>query len=116
MLKLIITSAFAASLLVAVTSPAQAQVSEVPTVKISVAGIDANSDSGARIILQRIHNAAAKVCGGVPNRPLDRLLKFEPCVQGVTQNTVARLSNPRLTAMLGGKAASPSATELASTR
>ncbi|HEY2358736.1 MAG TPA: UrcA family protein [Phenylobacterium sp.] len=116
MFRQIITSAFAASLLLAAASTAEAQVSDVPSAKVSVAGIDTNSTEGAAIVLRRIRNAAGEVCGGEPSRQLDRQEKFKPCVQDVTQRTVSKLNNPHLTAMLHDEYAQPTTTRLASTR
>ncbi|HEY2750993.1 UrcA family protein [Phenylobacterium sp.] len=116
MFRQIITSAFAASLLLAAASTAEAQVSDVQSAKVSVAGIDTNSDEGATIVLRRIRNAAGEVCGGEPSRPLDRQEKFKPCVQEVTQHAVSKLSNPHLTAALREEYTPAAATRLASTR
>ena len=51
-------------------------------------------------MLQRIKFAAKKVCGGDPSLALDRQMKFKPCVDEVTQRTVAGMDNARLTALL----------------
>jgi UrcA family protein len=110
MFKQIIIATFA---LVAASS-AQAQSSEIPTVKVSVAGIDTQSSSGARILLQRITTAAGKVCGGEPSQVLDRKQVYQPCVHDVTAHTVAGLNNPRLAALFDGRSA-PTA-KLASAR
>ena len=117
MFRQIITSAFAASLLLAAASTAEAQVSDVQSAKVSIAGIDTSSHEGCpQIVLRRIRNAAGEVCGGEPSRQLDRQEKFKPCVQDVTQRTVSKLNNPHLTAMLHDEYAAPAATRLASTR
>ena len=79
---------------------ANAQVSDLPSVTVSFAGIDANTDAGAQIMLRRIKAAAGKVCGGEPSNALDRQLKFDRCVDQVTQSTVARLHNTRLAALI----------------
>ncbi len=110
MLKSVIIATFA----LAAASAAQAQSTQVPTVKISVAGIDAQSSSGARIVLHRIQAAAGKVCGGEPGRDLDRRASYDPCVQEVTTRTVAGMNNPRLSALFDKKA--EPATRLASAR
>jgi UrcA family protein len=115
MFRQIITSAFAASLLLAAASTAEAQVSDVQSAKVSIAGIDTHSHEGAAIVLRRIRSAAGEVCGGEPSRQLDRQEKFKPCVQDVTQRTVFRLNNPNLTATLHEEYAPPAATRLAST-
>jgi UrcA family protein len=110
MLKHIIIAAFA----LAAASAAQAQSNDIPAVKVSVAGIDSQSASGARILLQRIQAAAGQVCGGAPSQVLDRKRIYEPCVQEVTARTVAGMNNPRLAALINGKA--EPAAKLASAR
>ena len=98
MFKHLIIASFA---LVSVASAAQAQDSDIRTVKVSIAGIDTHSQGGALVMLHRIKFAAAAVCGAEPSRPMDRLVRYEPCVDGVTQRTVASVNNPYLTALVG---------------
>lgn len=90
-----------ASLAIAsIAGAAQAQESDTRTVKVSIAGIDTHSESGALVMLQRIKFAAGAVCGPVPSNAMDRYAQYEPCVRGVTQRTVGGLNNPFLTAAL----------------
>ncbi len=110
MFKQIIIATFA----LAAASAAHAQSAEIPSVKVSVAGIDSQSTSGARILLQRIETAAGKVCGGEPSQVLDRKRIYKPCVHEVTARTVASMNNPRLAALFDNKAAP--APKLASAR
>jgi UrcA family protein len=95
MLKQLVISSL---VFVAAAPMAHAQSSDLPSVKVSLAGIDARSDTGAQIVLRRIKTAAGKVCGNAPSSSLDRLQKFEPCVREVTQRTVTELNTPTLTA------------------
>ena len=97
-----ITATVLALSLAAGASTASAQTSDVVKVKVSVAGLNASSERGASIILRRIRNAAAEVCGPEPTAPLDRMAVFQPCVKSVTDHTVASLHNPMLTALNGG--------------
>lgn len=90
-----------ASLAIAsIAGAAQAQESDTRSVKVSVAGIDTHTESGARIMLQRIKFAAGTICGPVPSNGLDRYTHYDPCVRNVTQKTVADMGNPLLTALL----------------
>ena len=90
-----------ASLAIAsVAGAAQAQTSDSRSVTVSIAGIDTHSESGARIVLQRIKVAAGSVCGPAPSNMMDRYAQYDPCVRGVTQATVTGLNNPYLTALL----------------
>ena len=114
MLKQVIIASFALASVAGIPAAAQAQSHDIPSVTVSVAGLDTHSTSGARIMLQRIQSAAEKVCGGEPSVLLDRKMKFQPCVNEVTQRTVAGLNNPSLTAQLN-KPAAPS-TKVASAR
>jgi len=110
MLKHIIIATFA----VAAASAAHAQSSEIQTVKVSVAGLNAQSPSGARIVLQRIESAARKVCGAEPTRDLARSRLYDPCVEEVIARTVAGQDNPTLAALINRTAPSPA--KLASAR
>jgi UrcA family protein len=104
-----------ASLAIAsVAGAVQAQPSDTSSVKVSIAGIDTHSESGARVMLQRITVAAGSVCGPAPSNLMDRYAQYDPCVRGVTRATVAGLNNPYLTALLTKGRASPS--ELASAK
>jgi UrcA family protein len=116
MLKQIIIASLAAAAAIGAASSAQAQTpaSDIQSVTVSVAGLDMRSDSGARILLQRIETAAGKVCGGEPTLALDRKQQFQPCVRKVTARTVSGLNYPRLAALIDGNLA-PSA-KLASAR
>jgi UrcA family protein len=105
-----------ASLAIASVAAGSAQAQEARSVKISIAGIDTHSTSGAVIMLQRIKFAAGSVCGPVPSDPMDRHVQYERCVRDVTQHTVDGLNNPFLTALAnGGKSSEPQA-RLASAR
>lgn len=94
MLKQVIIATFA---IAAVATSAGAQ--EARAVHVSLAGIDTHSESGARVILQRIEFAARTVCGPMPAH-LERITQYDPCVRSVTQETVSRLNNPFVTALL----------------
>jgi UrcA family protein len=97
MFKQIIIASFAlASIGSASAAQAQGQASDIPSVTVSVAGLDMRSDSGARILLRRIETAAGQVCGGEPTLALERKQRFQPCVHDVMAHTISGLNNPRL--------------------
>lgn len=73
------------------------------SVKVSRAGLDLNTESGARTLLKRIETAAAEVCGGEPSNRLDRFQKFRPCTREVVQRTVSGINSPTLSAVYGGR-------------
>lgn len=116
MLKQTIISSVALAMATLVAAPsAYAQAPQAPSVTVSLDGLDANSEAGARIMLQRIRNAAGQVCGGQPSLALDRQMKFQPCVAEVTRRTVDGMNNRRLTALLE-KAGGPPPRAVASAR
>ena len=83
---------------------AAAEPAAETTVKVRVAGLDLESDAGARIALARIHRAAGKVCGGEPEtRLLDRRAAYDGCVREAVDRTVASAHSSRLTALNGAK-------------
>ncbi len=92
-----------ASLALAALAATSAQAQDARSVRVSVAGLDAHSEIGARVILQRIQSAAATVCGPAPIL-IDRSRLYEPCVRDITERTVAGLNNPVLTAMTSNQA------------
>ena len=71
-------------------------------VKVSYAGLDISTESGARTLLKRIEHAAAEVCGGEPSNRLDRFAKFRPCTKDVVKRTVSGIDSPTLTAVYRG--------------
>jgi UrcA family protein len=70
-------------------------------VKVSYAGLDINSEEGARILLHRIDRAAGEVCGGPPSNRQDRLRWYRPCKKEVVQRTVSGINSPTLRALAG---------------
>jgi UrcA family protein len=94
---------------------ASAQPSDEMTVTVSYGDLNMHSEAGARIALARIHQAAGKICGVAPTDPLDRMRLYVPCVQKITDRTVATLHNPVLAAVNSGAPVTPEAT-LASAR
>ena len=83
------------------SASAQPALDEVK-VKISYAGLDINTEAGAKTLLHRIQRAAGEVCGGEPSNRIDRFKTFRPCVKDVVQRTVSGIDSPTLTAVYGG--------------
>ena len=68
--------------------------------RVSYAGLDLNSDAGARAMLYRIHNAAASVCGDRPGlRPLNERATVNACMADASDRAVADLGSSNVTAM-----------------
>jgi UrcA family protein len=86
-------------------SPA-AEASSDPSamsVSVSVADLNLSSAAGARIVLQRIHNAAKTICGDETDvRLTERFALYQSCVKTTVDRTVASLDSPIVTAMNGG--------------
>ncbi|MCA6247848.1 MAG: UrcA family protein [Phenylobacterium sp.] len=82
-------------------------------VKVSYAGLDISTESGARTLLKRIEHAAAEVCGGEPANRLDRMKTFRPCTKEVVNRTVSKIDSPALTALLRDRTATAMVQQLA---
>lgn len=111
--QLTISSLALAALAMAPSAQAQTPDPALPSVTVSFKGIDTRSESGAQIMLRRIQQAAGEVCGGEPSNPLDRQMKFEPCVGQVTQRTVDGMNNAKLSAVWSKEIGAPPATQVA---
>ena len=94
---------------------AAAQTTETASVKVSFADLNLSSEAGAKVMLQRIRNAAEKVCGIESDDPIDQLYEYRPCVKTTTNRAVANFHNPIVTALNSGKSA-PAPMALASNR
>ena len=74
------------------------------SVKVSVAGLDLNSEAGAKIMLKRLHAAAETVCGVAPEfKQIDLRGIYDNCVSQAFGNAVTVLGNPMVTAAAGGR-------------
>jgi UrcA family protein len=68
--------------------------------KVSLAGVDLGSEDGAKVVLQRIRNAARRVCSEDPNiRDLDLTYPYVACLNATVDHAVGVLDNPRVTAL-----------------
>jgi UrcA family protein len=105
-----------ATLAIASVAATSAQAQETRSVTVSVAGIDTRSESGARIVLQRIKTAAGTICGPFPSNHMDQYVQYDPCVRNVMQTTVAGLNNPRLMALLTSDKAGAHSAQVASAK
>lgn len=78
---------------------AVAQNADTVSVKVSYADLNTSSPAGARAMLQRIRTAAKAICGTESDDPLDQLMIYRPCVDGVTNRAVVTLDDPTVTAI-----------------
>lgn len=85
----------------AASLPAIAGPVEQPyAVKISIAGLDLDSDAGAGAVMSRISAAALHVCGASPTlRQLKAVGLNQKCRQDFTARAVQAINAPRLTAL-----------------
>ena len=83
---------------------AAAQDSEVFSTTVFYGDLNLANEAGARVMLQRIRNAAEKVCGTeYDGDPLSRLMEWAPCVKSTTARAVAAFGNPIVTVLNSDK-------------
>lgn len=109
-----VKSAIAALAAVALVSVAHAApAGDQVSVKVSMSGLDMKSESGAKVLLQRIQTGSKQACGDRPDMlALDQHATYEACVKSTIDRTVGSLDNPLVTSLNGGPA--PKDTTLAS--
>ena len=92
----IFTAIAAAALIVGVV-PAYA-ANENGAFKVSLAGLDLQSASGARMMLTRIRNAASQVCGQAPYiADLNGTGNWKACYDDTVGRAVTQLNAPMVT-------------------
>lgn len=74
---------------------------ETASVKVKTTGLDLATGPGARLMLQRIRNAAKTVCQDELDDPLYRVDGYMSCVNDATDRAVGRLDSPIVTAING---------------
>lgn len=104
MLKTIITATLAATFAfgAAGTASAQGNRASQASMRVSLAGLNLNTDAGAHEALYRIRDAAEQICGGAPSSPLERRWTFDPCVKRTVDATVAQLGNTHVALIAAG--------------
>jgi UrcA family protein len=89
----------AASLSIAGAASAQ---SDATSIHVSYADLNLRSDQGARSMLERIDDAAMRVCGGQPDiRQLAERDLFQKCKNQAVDRAVRDLDAPLVTAAAG---------------
>lgn len=81
-------------------SAAQA-TSEVPTARVSLAGLDLAQRQGVELLYARIRSAARQVCAPVAaseSYPFAQLAE-QRCIDNATARAVSRVNSPMLTAI-----------------
>lgn len=70
------------------------QYTETVSVRVPFGDLDLSGEAGASVMLQRIHNAAETICGTESGHLLDRLMVYQPCVNGITNRAVDQFDDP----------------------
>jgi UrcA family protein len=85
------------------------------SVKVSLQGIDLNSDAGHKIMLARITQAARQICGSQPDKWMfDASRAYESCMSSVTDRALGQLDSATVAA--NGRHARPTSVVVASGR
>lgn len=78
-----------------------------PSVTVQTAGLNLDTEAGARIALNRLRAAARQVCGAKPSvRDFQARASYQACVRDAVDATVASSGSPML-AKLNGTPQSP---------
>ena len=73
---------------------------EAHQTKVSLAGVDLESDQGAKVALKRIQGAARRLCSEDPSaRSLDLTEPYVTCLKATVDHAVSVLDSPRVTAL-----------------
>ena len=75
-----------------------------PSIHVSLADLNLGTQSGAKVALERIHDAARDVCGPAADiRDPAATGRFSACYHDAVNQSVAALGNVTVTAMNGGQ-------------
>lgn len=99
-----ITLGLAAACIAAVATPAFAGMQELPTQKVSIAGLDLETAEGQRILDRRIDRAARSVCGADEAKIGSRRPSASSidCVAKARANAMRQIATVVETRRLGG--------------
>lgn len=79
---------------------AAAALEPAPSVRVPYGDLDLAAAPGARVMFERIKNAADRACGGVPDiRDLERRTGFGHCTREAVARAVTQLHTPLVTAI-----------------
>jgi UrcA family protein len=101
MLRSLLPSLLAAAALASSAAAAQAAEPERLSVPVKVGDLNLRSEDGARVALNRIHRAAATICGETDSKQLARQAMIDACVRDAVNTTVAQAHSPALAALNG---------------
>ena len=87
----------------ALSVPASAHGSDIPSVTVKFADLDISSPDGAARLYSRIQWAANSVCSAYDRTGLTAQAKFKVCVSDAISRAVAKVSSPTLNAVYRAK-------------
>jgi UrcA family protein len=67
------------------------------SVTVRYSDLDLNTAAGAKVLYQRIHSAAERVCGDVNSRQLDQAAAAKACLDQAVANSVHAVKNEQFT-------------------
>jgi UrcA family protein len=79
--------------------PAAPSSDDVPTVKVSYAGLDLASPDGAEILYRRLKGAAERVCGPLDRRNLSQLARWSACYDKALSDALSHVNQEQVTAL-----------------
>lgn len=84
--------------------PAHAATTEVDSVRVAYGDLDLTAPEGAKVMLARIHRAASMICNNGQEERWDmaRRNQVRACVRHASDEAVASLASPMVTAMNHG--------------
>lgn len=88
---------------VLIAAPALAAAAPLPTISVTLEGVNVQTDKGAKVALKRIGRAAREACASTPTGTRIRAVDHD-CVNDLVAQAVQQLNAPRVTALHESKA------------
>lgn len=81
-----------------------ATAGDAPTMAVNYSDLDLATESGARVLFERIQVAADEVCPAVPDiRDLNRVATHSRCMREAIARAVQQVGSPRLAAVFSAE-------------
>jgi UrcA family protein len=97
--RLTIMTAVAVVGLSAGIATVQADESNAPSQAVSYAGLNLDSDVGARMFYTRVQSAAKSVCSAYGGRDLGLAERYKSCIDNAVGSAVNQANNSKVTAL-----------------
>jgi UrcA family protein len=75
--------------------------------RVSYAGLDLDSDAGARTLIRRLKSAAEQVCEPLAGERLEQKQRWRECYEHALTHAVRDLNHPQVTLLYEGAAKRP---------